>query len=110
MGRKSESILDFLAEAPWWVSVVVAGMAFVILRYILPGISSENLGFKVIARAAAAVIPIPVYERLVAERQTRFEVIERVRSRVPNASLEEIETDVRQAVAKVRSRRAAGRS
>ncbi len=52
-------------------------------------------------RPVAAVIPVPVYERLVAERQ---------RSRVPKASLEEIETDVRQAVAKVRSRRAAGRS
>ena len=61
-------------------------------------------------RPVAAVIPVPVYERLVAERQTRFEVIERVRSRVPKASLEEIETDVRQAFAKVRSRRAAGRS
>jgi prevent-host-death family protein len=61
-------------------------------------------------RPVAAVIPVPVYERLVAERQTRFEVIERVRSRLPKASLEEIETDVRQAVAKVRSRRAAGRS
>ena len=39
-------------------------------------------------RPVAAVIPVPVYERLVAERQTRFEVIERVRSRLPKASLE----------------------
>jgi prevent-host-death family protein len=61
-------------------------------------------------RPVAAVIPVPVYERLVAERQTRFEVIERVRSRVPETSLEAIETDVREAVAKVRSRRAASRS
>ena len=61
-------------------------------------------------RPVAAVIPVPVYERLVAERQARFEVIERVRSGAPKASLEEIEADVRQAVAKVRSRRAAGRS
>ena len=61
-------------------------------------------------RPVAAVIPVPVYERLVAERQTRFEVIERVRSRVPKTSLEAIETDVREAVAKVRSRHAAGRS
>jgi len=61
-------------------------------------------------RPVAAVIPVPVYERLVAERQTRFEVIERIRSRLPKTSLEEIETDVRDAVAKVRSRRAAGRS
>jgi prevent-host-death family protein len=61
-------------------------------------------------RPVAAVIPVPVYERLVAERQTRFEVIERVRSRVPTTSLEAIETDVREAVAKVRSRGAASRS
>jgi prevent-host-death family protein len=61
-------------------------------------------------RPVAAVIPVPVYERLVAERQTRFEVIERVRSRLPKASLEAVETDVREAVAKVRSRHAAGRS
>ncbi len=55
MARKNETILNLLAKSPWWVSVVVAGMAFVILRYILPGISSENLGFKVIARAAPVV-------------------------------------------------------
>ncbi len=61
-------------------------------------------------RPVAAVIPVPVYERLVAERQTRFEVIEGIRSRVPKTSLEAIETDVREAVAKVRSRRAASRS
>jgi prevent-host-death family protein len=61
-------------------------------------------------RPVAAVIPVPVYERLVAERQTRFEVIERVQSRLPKTSAEAIETDVREAVAKVRSRRAAGRS
>jgi hypothetical protein len=37
-------------------------------------------------------------------------VIERVRSRLPKASPEAIETDVREAVAKVRRRRAPGRS
>jgi len=61
-------------------------------------------------RPVAAVIPVPVYERLVAERQTRFEVIERVRSRLPKTSSEAPETDVREAVAKVRSRHAPGRS
>ena len=61
-------------------------------------------------RPVAAVIPVPVYERLVAERQARFEVIERVRSRVSETTLEAIEIDVREAVTKVRSRRAASRS
>jgi len=61
-------------------------------------------------RSVAAVIPVPVYERLVAERKTRFEVIDRVRSRLPETSIEAIESDVREAIAKVRSRHAAGRS
>lgn len=61
-------------------------------------------------RPVAAVIPVPVYERLVAERKARFEVIERVRSYSNEAAVEEIESDVRDAVTKVRERRAAGRS
>ena len=61
-------------------------------------------------RPVAAVIPVPVYERLVAERQARFEVLERVRSRLPEAPAETIEADVREAVTKVRSRHAARRS
>jgi prevent-host-death family protein len=61
-------------------------------------------------RPVAAVIPVPVYERLVAERKARFEVIDRVRSRVPETSIEAIETDVSEAIAKARKRHAAGRS
>ena len=61
-------------------------------------------------RPVAAVIPVPVYERLVAERKARFEVIERVRSRSAGATVEDIESDVLAAVTKVRSRHAAGRS
>ena len=61
-------------------------------------------------RPVAAVIPVPVYERLVAERKARFEVIDRFRSYATEATAEVIESDVREAVAKVRSRHAAGRS
>ena len=57
MARKNETIPNLLAEAPWWVSVVFAGVVFVFVRYVVPGISSENLGFKVIARAAPFVAP-----------------------------------------------------
>jgi prevent-host-death family protein len=61
-------------------------------------------------RPVAAVIPVPVYERLVAERKIRFEVIDRVRSHSPETTAEEIEHDVSAAVAMVRGRHAAGRS
>jgi prevent-host-death family protein len=61
-------------------------------------------------RPVAAVIPFPVYERLVAERKARFEVIERVRARLPEVSIEAIQADVHEAIAKVRKSHAAGRS
>jgi restriction system protein len=57
MVRRKEKILDTLAEAPWWVSVVVAGMVFLVLRYILSGISGDNLVLKSVARAAPIVAP-----------------------------------------------------
>jgi len=61
-------------------------------------------------RPMAAVIPVKMYERLVAERRARFEVTERIRSRLPQASLEEIYNDVSKAIAKVREADAPGRS
>jgi restriction system protein len=57
MPRKNQTILDLLVEAPWWVSVVVAGAAFLSLRYILPGIGGAYPGLNVIARAAPLAAP-----------------------------------------------------
>ena len=57
MARKNETILNLLAAAPWWVSLVVAGAAFLVLRFILPGLSGDNLVLKVVARTAPVVAP-----------------------------------------------------
>src|SRR4030042_120917 len=57
MARKNETILNLLAKSPWWVSVVVAGMFFLFLRYILPGMSGDNIVLKGVARAAPTVAP-----------------------------------------------------
>ena len=56
----------------------------------------------------AAVIPVEVYERLVAERRDRFEVIDRIRSKLPGVSLEQIDKDVTGAIAKIRAESAPG--
>ena len=53
-------------------------------------------------RPVAAVIPVTTYERLVAERRARFEVLDRIRSRLPELSPEEIEADVTKVVTRVR--------
>ena len=57
MARRNESILDLLSEAPWWVSVVVAGVAYLIFGYILPLLSGGNVVLNVIARTAPILAP-----------------------------------------------------
>jgi prevent-host-death family protein len=61
-------------------------------------------------RPVAAVIPVEMYERLVAERRARFEVLDRLRSRLPDKTPEEIEKDVFAAIAEVRGKDAPGRT
>ena len=61
-------------------------------------------------RPMAAVIPVATYERLVAERRTRFEVLDQIRSGLPNSPPEETERDVAQAAKKLRTAHAKGRS
>ena len=61
-------------------------------------------------RPVAAVIPVDMYERLVVERRARFEVLDEIRSRLPDVSSEEVEKDVALALKKVRTARAEGRS
>ncbi len=61
-------------------------------------------------RPMAAVIPVDTYERLVAERRTRFEVLDQVRSQLPDVGPEEIERDVTQAIDELRTAHAEGRS
>ncbi len=55
-----------------------------------------------------AVIPLEMYERLVAEREARFQVLDRIRSRLPDVPQEEVEQDVAEAIAAVRAADAAG--
>jgi prevent-host-death family protein len=49
-----------------------------------------------------AVIPVEMYQQLIAEREARFQVLDRVRSRLPDASSEKVERDVAAAIAAVR--------
>lgn len=54
----------------------------------------------------AAMIPIETYERLVAERRARFEVLDTIRSRLPDIPPEQIDRDIANAISKVREKRA----
>jgi prevent-host-death family protein len=59
-------------------------------------------------RPMVAVIPVEIYERLMAERDARFEVLDRVRERVPELSPDEVEQDVAEVIAAVRAAGAQG--
>lgn len=52
-----------------------------------------------------AVIPIDLYEQFMAEREARFEVIDRIRNRLPDWSEAEVEQDIAEAIAAVRAER-----
>lgn len=50
-----------------------------------------------------ALIPMEVYEQLIAEREARFQVLDRIRSRLPEFPEEEVEKDVSQAIDALRA-------
>jgi prevent-host-death family protein len=56
----------------------------------------------------AALIPVELYEQLIAERSARFQVLDRIREARPEISAEGVELDVSQAVNALRGNNAAG--
>ena len=50
-----------------------------------------------------AMISAETYQQLIAERETRFEVIERIRGRLPAVSVAEVDEDVAEALAAVKA-------
>ena len=54
-------------------------------------------------RPMAALIPVESYERLVAERRTRFEVLDEIRSQLPDVAPEKVQEDIAQAINELRN-------
>jgi prevent-host-death family protein len=51
----------------------------------------------------AAVVPLEVYNRLVAGRETRFRILDEIRAQVPRFPEEEVEADIARAIRAVRN-------
>jgi prevent-host-death family protein len=60
--------------------------------------------------AMAAVVPVEMYERFIAEREARFAALERFRDSLPDYNEDEVLADATAAVEAVRRERADGRS
>jgi len=58
-------------------------------------------------RPMVAIIPLQDYQRLIAERETRFQVLDEIRRRLPDLPIEEVKQDVAEAIAAVRAADAA---
>ena len=58
MARKDESILNLLVECPWWVSILVSGIAFVFLRFKLPSIDFGSMAVNSFAKGLSGGAPI----------------------------------------------------
>ncbi len=54
-------------------------------------------------RPMVAIIPVDDYRQLIAEREARFQVLDEIRHRLPDLSVEEVEQDVAEAIAAVRT-------
>jgi len=46
----------------------------------------------------AAVVPLEVYNRLVAEREARFRIVDEIRASVPRLPEDEVEADIAEAI------------
>jgi len=57
MARRDESILNLVVECPWWVSVLVSGIAFVFLRFILPSIDFQSMVINSFAKGLSSAAP-----------------------------------------------------
>jgi prevent-host-death family protein len=55
----------------------------------------------------AGIISAREFQQLIIEREARFEVIDRIRRRLPSVPEREVQRDVREAVRQVRRRRRA---
>ena len=57
MAGKDESVLNLLVECPWGISVLVAGIAFVSLRFILPSIDFGSMAANAFAKGLSGAAP-----------------------------------------------------
>lgn len=59
MSRRNEKLSDILLKAPWWVSVVLALVAFIGLRWVAPAIIGDSGNRAAIGRGVSQFAPWP---------------------------------------------------
>lgn len=63
MPRKNTSFADLLLQAPWWVSVITAAIAYFVMSHLLPSIDTGNQYINIVFKATA--IPAPFFAGII---------------------------------------------
>jgi len=71
------------------------------------GFGREEFVIERSGKPMAALIPMEVYEQLVAEREARFAVVERMQNKQPGLPAEQVDADVDEVIKQTRANRAA---
>ena len=71
------------------------------------GFGREEFVIERSGKPMAALIPMEVYEQLVAEREARFAVVERMQNKQPGLPAEQVDADVDEVIKQARASRAA---
>ena len=66
------------------------------------GFGREEIVIERSGKPMAALIPMDVYEQMVAEREARFSITERLQGNQPDLPSEQVEADVESMIKKVR--------
>jgi restriction system protein len=61
MARRDESILNLLVECPWWVSVLVSGIAFVVLKFVFPYIDFGGMAANAFVKGLSQTAPFVAF-------------------------------------------------
>jgi len=53
MARRDDGLMDLLSELPWWISVIVGVVVYVVMAFVIPAVSSGNPMSKPLAQVAS---------------------------------------------------------
>ncbi|PWY28866.1 restriction endonuclease [Vibrio vulnificus] len=81
MARKNDGLLWHLMDAPWWVSVLFAAIAYIGLSFVLPmlAMSSENFIFNSVAPNLPILAPYVAFTLLIPAPVALFKQLSRQR-------------------------------
>ena len=73
MTRKDESLMNLLTRLPWWVSIAIAAVSYVALRFILPVLPIRIFGGNPFAQVSPAIALIVAFFFVLAAGMSAFE-------------------------------------